>query len=488
NHLVYSNFGSKYCLTADDSTEDKNERLFKSEPLPQSRVGIYFIDKKYSFPYRARSGSYYNFYNALVAKTLAQKAIEAGWEKIGIITPFRPQANLISQMIFDAGLEKKVVADTVHKFQGKEKDIIIFDLATHKPTKLTDDNQERGDDEKLLNVALSRAESKCIVIADIEGVLKLHSQTSLFRKLINYCQEKKFAFIDSSSLVKGLIVTQEEERWLEKFYNLKKIPSEMKTGIFADQNNFYSKFVKDLLMAKSEVIIDSPFITKRRADHFFQVFHHLLNKGVNIFIMTRLPKDQQSLMEYEANTVLKEFEKMGIVVLPFKGYPHRKLAIIDREIFWNGSLNILSQRESQELMIRIKGKETTIQMLKFLGIYKNVGKTMGENKLERCEYCQDVGSWYWTDKGLYGTWTFCLTNGHKKGKPPIKLEDRIRKKKMLQSKRKLTKRRTEDGTPICSNPLGIIPDHEVEMIRKVGPWGEFWGCPYYPRCKNTEKI
>lgn len=42
-----------------------------------------------------------------------------------------------------------------------------------------------------------------------------------------------------------------------------------------------------------------------------------------------------------------------------------KLAIIDSEILWQGSLNVLLQVNSREVMTRIEGKDAN-QMFKFL--------------------------------------------------------------------------------------------------------------------------
>ena len=55
---------------------------------------------------------------------------------------------------------------------------------------------------------------------------------------------------------------------------------------------------------------------------------------------------------------------------PQKKLFHRKLAIIDRKILWEGSLNILSQSHSRELMRRIEDRETTLETFNFLKLGK----------------------------------------------------------------------------------------------------------------------
>ena len=60
---------------------------------------------------------------------------------------------------------------------------------------------------------------------------------------------------------------------------------------------------------------------------------------------------------------------MGIEVI-MTGAHHRKLAIIDDDILWEGGLNVLSQNDSCEIMRRIKSNEVFKQMMQFIGIKK----------------------------------------------------------------------------------------------------------------------
>lgn len=65
---------------------------------------------------------------------------------------------------------------------------------------------------------------------------------------------------------------------------------------------------------------------------------------------------------------IQRFEQLGVQVFLCLGNHHRKLAIIDRNILWEGSLNILSQIKSREIMRRLyepKIAEETIKFLKF---------------------------------------------------------------------------------------------------------------------------
>ena len=71
-------------------------------------------------------------------------------------------------------------------------------------------------------------------------------------------------------------------------------------------------------------------------------------------------------IKYQSEDAISSFERMGVQVLLCIGNHHRKLAILDRKILWEGSLNILSQTHSREIMRRIENQEFTMEMFNFL--------------------------------------------------------------------------------------------------------------------------
>jgi hypothetical protein len=75
-------------------------------------------------------------------------------------------------------------------------------------------------------------------------------------------------------------------------------------------------------------------------------------------------------MRDQASRMIEYFEEVGIQVLVCSNNHLRKLAILDRKVLWEGSLNILSQSNSREIMRRIKGEHHAIEMFEFLKLEK----------------------------------------------------------------------------------------------------------------------
>ena len=135
-----------------------------------------------------------------------------------------------------------------------------------------------------------------------------------------------------------------------------------------DDSTFYTSFAKDLKNCRCEVIIESPFITSRRLDVLMPTLQKLKSKHVRITINTRDPETHDDeTMRSDTRFALSKLQHMGVNVLFTSGH-HRKLAIIDRSVLYEGSLNILSQNNSCEVMRRIKSTQLAWQMIRFIKI------------------------------------------------------------------------------------------------------------------------
>lgn len=137
-----------------------------------------------------------------------------------------------------------------------------------------------------------------------------------------------------------------------------------------DESTFYPEFTRGLLCASSEVVIESPFITTKRMKTLYPVFDQLIQKNVKVYIFTRDPREHSDSYETQSEREIQRFEELGVQVFLCTGNHHRKLALIDRKVLWEGSLNILSQIKSREIMRRIEDEAAARQMFDFLKLYR----------------------------------------------------------------------------------------------------------------------
>src|SRR5207302_8368102 len=137
-----------------------------------------------------------NFLSATVCVDLAELLFRDGvlaentqkQRRILIICPYNPHAKLLRLLIKHQGLECHVEAGTVHSFQGSEADLVIFDLVNDEPHWKVGLFMPAKDDDnrRMINVALTRARRRLIVVGDFDYCEKLSRNAFLGKKLIPY--------------------------------------------------------------------------------------------------------------------------------------------------------------------------------------------------------------------------------------------------------------------------------------------------------------
>lgn len=136
-----------------------------------------------------------------------------------------------------------------------------------------------------------------------------------------------------------------------------------------DEKTFYPAFIKDLNNCGSELIIECPFMTKRRLQCLLPTLQVLKERKVRIIVNTKDPMELDEERRDDAYRSVASLQHKGIQVMYTHGH-HRKLAIIDRSILYEGSLNILSQNRSSEIMRRTESIRMVWEMARFIEIDK----------------------------------------------------------------------------------------------------------------------
>ncbi|MCM1286242.1 MAG: AAA domain-containing protein [Acetobacter sp.] len=103
------------------------------------------------------------------------------YSDIGIIAPYRDQVTEITNAIYNDDM----LIDTVHKFQGREKDYIIMSTVDDKVN-------EFSDNPNLLNVAVSRAIKNFTIIVGQDD-----NQNTNIGDLVSYIEYNNFDIIES---------------------------------------------------------------------------------------------------------------------------------------------------------------------------------------------------------------------------------------------------------------------------------------------------
>lgn len=309
-------------------------------------------------------------YSAAISSRIALKCIEEGEKNnfdinVGIVTPYRAQATLISKLLDDNNVDRDHVAvSTIHRFQGSEKDCIIFDLVEGEPLspgKLIHGTFKNSEPGRLITVAISRAMGKFILVGNSEYIKSKFSVNDALTQTVEKIRENG-EVVDSSILEDWSFLDDPSRIQLHKDSSFAVL----------DQNRFYDAFVGDLKKAKSKVTIFSPYISKKRVSTLLQHFARVSKAGVPIYIITRDPK-YLTYNRVEVEESLQDLAGVGCKVIFASDVGinekfHYKLATVDNKVVYFGSLNILSQVNSSESMMVFRSRRTVVQLVRTFGI------------------------------------------------------------------------------------------------------------------------
>lgn len=112
---------------------------------------------------------------------------------IGIIAPYRAQVANIRRHLFSNDSDSQWQAlpfdtplnvDTVDRFQGGERMVLLMSFATTHEPALESQRREFLSNPQRLNVALTRAQRKLILIGNVPALERLPT----FNRLITYCR------------------------------------------------------------------------------------------------------------------------------------------------------------------------------------------------------------------------------------------------------------------------------------------------------------
>ena len=111
-------------------------------------------------------------------------------QTLGVITPYRSQIALIRQELSALGIPalQEITVDTVERYQGSERDVIIYSCCLNRPHQLgqlsclTEDHGVLID--RKLNVALTRARRQLFII----GVPEIMAQSPLYARLMYWAE------------------------------------------------------------------------------------------------------------------------------------------------------------------------------------------------------------------------------------------------------------------------------------------------------------
>ena len=131
-----------------------------------------------------------------------------------------------------------------------------------------------------------------------------------------------------------------------------------------DSSTFFPVYSADILAARSEVLIVSPFLTNSRVS---SALSYLFADKAIVTVVTKPPEDYKD----EDKPKIKECIGMLMehnITVKTKSRIHQKFAVMDQHIVWYGSINLLSYGISEESIMRIDSVDIAGELLRSINI------------------------------------------------------------------------------------------------------------------------
>ncbi len=164
----------------------------KLKPPPDGRYGVRWTEVS-GRATRPRDGSVYVMAEAEeVVNQVESLLVDQRFDgTVGVVTPFRPQANIILERISqrvspDLFNRAQLIVDTAHGFQGDERDVVFFSPCVSDDLRESSRNFLKNT-SNLFNVTLTRARSLLHVVGNKDACI--HSGIPYIRNFATYCAE-----------------------------------------------------------------------------------------------------------------------------------------------------------------------------------------------------------------------------------------------------------------------------------------------------------
>ena len=192
SHADIIEFSNKYFYEGRLRVATHYEKLNRKMP---KEPGVRWIDIKGTVVRPASGGALNEIEAQTVVQVLHKLIIDQGYTgSVGVVSPFRAQANAIrrqvenNQQLAEELIKHDFLSDTVHKFQGDERDVMIF-------TPVIAEGITPGslgflrNNGNLFNVAITRARAMLLVVGDQQ--FAKNSDVDYLAKFAVYAQELK---------------------------------------------------------------------------------------------------------------------------------------------------------------------------------------------------------------------------------------------------------------------------------------------------------
>ncbi|WP_190864921.1 AAA domain-containing protein [Actinomadura sp. RB99] len=261
-------------------------------------------------------------------------------DRLAVICPYKNQKKVLNTSLTHRfGETYDGVVDTVHRFQGSQRPLVVIDTVAGAGDRLGYFYEGIGLSSatcRLLNVALSRAQDHLVLVANTDFMHRNLSPASEAARMLEYFERhaqrlpvEELVPVRSAADLSGLA------------------PEELARPAFFPADEVSRGVEWDIAHARHSIDIYCAFLAANPVRYWLRRLEPRIAAGVRVTVHTR---------QHEPGTkdadLVATLRSAGCQV-EARERMHEKVLILDDTVLWHGSLNLLAHGGSTDLMMRI---------------------------------------------------------------------------------------------------------------------------------------
>ncbi|WP_433792665.1 AAA domain-containing protein [Actinoplanes sp. CA-252034] len=306
---------------------------------------------------------------ALLARVLADFHQSRG-ERTGIVTPYGRQVEATLEALRDHETGDSLVTEvgTAHRFQGREFPIVVFDMVEDEydtrwmaEASLTKSLFLR-DGIRLFNVAITRTQHRLYLIGSWKRIEDAAAGTP-FGYIAELIRTKRARVIHANHLVAPTSTPDDDLAHLAGSFTgelAELLAQHVRVEDIHDERTFFDVFADHIASARQSIWLWAPWTTNR-VKSVLPLLQAAVDRGVRITLFVRDPGDKTQ-REPKHQKFLADLRAVLHTVIEVN-VMHQKIVVIDEQTTLLGSLNVLSQSWTREVMVAMRGAHFARKLL-----------------------------------------------------------------------------------------------------------------------------
>ena len=128
---------------------------------------------------------------------------------------------------------------------------------------------------------------------------------------------------------------------------------------------YWRKCITSVSEPIKKLIISSPGVNEKKVNQLITLMQKKQETGISVMVLTLSPESYPEKRVEKTRELIEHLVGVGIKVIE-RPVMHEHYAVIDEEIVWYGSMNLLSGEKEDDNLMRVLSKDIAQELMEIL--------------------------------------------------------------------------------------------------------------------------